>query len=275
LVKVLLDQTLRDHHHIVLQGMSYIVKHLAQDCVEFLPVIIPPLMILIKSNDQDLIFDLYQCLYAIIASVPASINKFSDIIFETINEVIVTQSIQVLELIKLLNINCKEMLTTDMFLLLPKVLQLVEYKRAHDVQVAIKAVNTIGDFQISILSNYLYIIIPMLLRICSNGVSPDEIKLNIEVLKTIDTLKNCQTFREHMGQIIHSLLQVMETHISQIPYVTQILELITNIAEKLTIDFAPYIPLIQKAIRRNKLTFERFDVQVEIITKINPINLFQ
>lgn len=83
------------------------------------------------------------------------------------------------------------MLTTDMFLLLPKVLQLVEYKRAHDVQVAIKAVNTIGDFQISILSNYLYIIIPMLLRICSNGVSTDEIKLNIEVLKTIDTLKNC------------------------------------------------------------------------------------
>jgi len=167
--------------------MSYIVKHLAQDCVEFLPVIIPPLMILIKSNDQDLIFDLYQCLYAIIASVPASINKFSDIIFETINEVIVTQSIQVLELIKLLNINCKEMLTTDMFLLLPKVLQLVEYKRAHDVQVAIKAVNTIGDFHISILSNYLYIIIPMLLRICSNGVSAEEIKLNIEVLKTIDT----------------------------------------------------------------------------------------
>lgn len=78
-----------------------------------------------------------------------------------------------------------------------------------------------------------------------------------------------------MGQIIHSLLQVMETHISQILYVTQILELITNIAEKLTIDFAPYIPLIQKAIRRNKLSFERFDVQVEIITKINPINLFQ
>ena len=91
------------------------------------------------------------------------------------------------------------MLTTDMFLLLPKVLTLIEFKRAHDIQVSIKAVNTIGEFHISILNNYLYIIIPMLLRICSNGVSNDEIKLNIEVLKTIDTLKNCQTFREHMG----------------------------------------------------------------------------
>ncbi len=43
----------------------------------------------------------------------------------------------------------------------------------------------------------------MLLRICSNGMSSEEIKLNIEVLKTIDTLKNCSTFREHIGQIIH------------------------------------------------------------------------
>jgi hypothetical protein len=57
--------------------------------------------------------------------------------------------------------------------------------------VAARAVNTIGEFHISILNNHLYIIIPMLLRICSNGVAPDEIKLNIEVLKTIDTLKQC------------------------------------------------------------------------------------
>jgi hypothetical protein len=36
---------------------------------------------------------------------------------------------QVLELIKLLNVNCKDSLVTDMYLLLPKVLQLIEFKR--------------------------------------------------------------------------------------------------------------------------------------------------
>jgi hypothetical protein len=115
----------------------------------------------------------------------------------------------------------------------------------------------------------------MLLRIASYGVSGEEIKLNIEVLKTIDTLKSCQSFREHIGQIIHSLLQIMETHIGQAPYVMGILDLISNFAEKLTLDFAPYIPLVQKAIRRNKLQYERFDHQVELIAKINPISLFQ
>jgi len=59
LVKVLLDPTLRDHHHIVLQSISYIVKNLGADCVEFLPVIVPPLMILIRTNDDILMLDLY------------------------------------------------------------------------------------------------------------------------------------------------------------------------------------------------------------------------
>lgn len=86
----MLDSTLRDHHHIVLQGLSYIVKNLGPDCVEFLPVIVPPLMILIRTNDADLIIDLYQCLNAIIVSVPRDLIKYAEIIFETINEVMFT-----------------------------------------------------------------------------------------------------------------------------------------------------------------------------------------
>lgn len=50
--------------------------------------------------------------------------------------------------------------------------------------------------------------------------------------------------------------------------------MITAIAEKLTLDFAPYIPLVQKAIRRNKLSYDRFDEKVERIITINPITLF-
>ena len=88
----------------------------------FLPLIIPPLMMLIKTNDADLIESLYQCINAIIGTVPKAIDKFSDIIFETINEVLQIQSLQVLELVRLLNVNCKDLLITDMYLLLPKIL---------------------------------------------------------------------------------------------------------------------------------------------------------
>ena len=73
--------------------------------------------------------ELYQCVYAIIGSVPRDINKFSDILFETIHEVLFSQPLHVLSLINLLNASCNELLTTDMFLLLPKVLTLIEQRR--------------------------------------------------------------------------------------------------------------------------------------------------
>jgi len=46
------------------------------------------------------------------------------------------------------------------------------------------------------------------------------------------------------------------------------------LAGKLLIDFAPYISLIQKAIKRNKLFYEEFDIKVEEITRLNPIDIF-
>jgi hypothetical protein len=106
-------------------------------------------------------------------------------------------------------------------------------------------------------------------------VTAEEIKLNIEVLRAVDSLKSCASFKEHLGQIAHQLLQIMETHINQSVYVQTILDLLTNLAERLTLDFAPYIPLVQKALKRNKLACDKFDAQAHYITKINPIGLFQ
>ena len=37
------------------------------------------------------------------------------------------------------------------------------------------------------------------------------------------------------------------------------MKLITSIAGKLSVDFAPYVPLIQKALKRNKLQFDQFE----------------
>lgn len=59
LIKVLVDPTLRDHHNIVLSGIKYIVFNLGQDSVEFLNIIIPPLLQLIKSNDPILTESLF------------------------------------------------------------------------------------------------------------------------------------------------------------------------------------------------------------------------
>jgi hypothetical protein len=86
-----------------------------------------------------------------------------------------------------------------MYLLIPKVLQLIELKKLDDIEVSIKAVQSLGEFHIQILNDHLYLIVPLLLRVCSNGITPQEIKLNIEVLHIFDALKECPIFKEHVA----------------------------------------------------------------------------
>ena len=143
----------------------------------FLPLIIPPIMLLIQNNDMVLNESFFQCINSIISTAPKAIDRYSDIILETINDVLYTQSKNVLELIRLLNENCKDQLITQMYLLLPKVLQLIEVnsKRVPDKEISIKGVQTLNYFHVQVLNDHLYIITPMLLRLCSKSIFPKDL----------------------------------------------------------------------------------------------------
>jgi len=69
----------------------------------------------------------------------------------------------------------------------------------------------------------------------------------------------------------------MDIHANELTLVDEILMSFCKIALKLTSDFAPYISLIQKAIRRNKLQDRcaQFDMAIKTITKNDPIEMFQ
>jgi len=47
LLKVLVDPNLRDHHKVCLDGIRYLVRN-QPDCMPFMPMLIPPLMHLMK-----------------------------------------------------------------------------------------------------------------------------------------------------------------------------------------------------------------------------------
>jgi hypothetical protein len=51
MLKVLLNPNLRDHHLIVLSNIKYIIGKLAKDIKPFLPLLLPPIIALIKLNE--------------------------------------------------------------------------------------------------------------------------------------------------------------------------------------------------------------------------------
>jgi hypothetical protein len=85
MLKVLLNPNLRDHHLIVISNIKYIIGKLAKDILPFLPLMIPPLIALIKQNDSTLSKGLFECINSCMQAVPESLADFSNQIFDMVH----------------------------------------------------------------------------------------------------------------------------------------------------------------------------------------------
>ena len=133
-------------------------------------------------------------------------------------------------------------------------------------------------FESQILDDHLYLIVPLLLRTAKkNGMSDDFVPMNIMAIKTLNEMKRCSTFREHLAQVVHQLLRLLDMQDPDQNLVEEIIRSFCEIAVQLSSDFAPYISLIQKAIRRNKLQDKcaGFESAIKVVTKNDPIEQFQ
>lgn len=209
-----------------------------------------------------------------------------------IHEVIHIQPMPVMELLFEINTKYKACLFSHMYLVLPEVLQLIEWSRkkaeqVHSTQkgyatdliaVTQQAIFFLPKFESQILDDHLYLIVPLLLRTAKkNGVSDEFVPMNLRAIKTLNEMKRCSTFREHLAQVVHQLIRLLDMQDVDLNLIEEIIRTFCEIAVKLNNDFAPYISLIQKAIRRNKLQdkCEAFECAIKVVTKNDPIEQFQ
>jgi len=193
------DPNLRDHHKVCLDGIKYIVRN-QHDCMPFMPMLIPPLMHLMKQNESNLTESLFSCFNMIIQFVPETMIKFADPIFDMIHQVIHLQTIPIIFLLAEINRRYKNKLFSYMYLVLPKVLMIIEESRKQAeffastqqqksiecIRVAREAVNNLPSFDYQILDDHLYLIVPLLLRTASRKFIHTEIAtLNKVAVKTL------------------------------------------------------------------------------------------
>lgn len=76
---------------------------------------------------------------------------------------------------------------------------------------ATTAIKHLPRFESQILDDHLYLIVPLLLRTAKkNGMSDDFVLMNITAIKTLNEMKRCSTFREHLAQVVHQLLRLLD-----------------------------------------------------------------
>jgi hypothetical protein len=133
---------------------------------------------------------------------------------------------------------------------------------------------------LTILDDHLYLIVPLLLRSIKTGdINKVVIENNQIIISTLNRLVLCPTFREHTAQVVHQLLKVLASPTTEreTGMIGTIINSFITIAQGLTSDFAPYISLINKALKRNRLEdlSKAFDQEVMSITKMDAIEAFR
>ena len=63
-----------------------------------------------------------------------------------------------------------------------------------------KAIFFLPKFELQILDDRLYLIVPLLLRTAKKNQMSDEfVSMNIMAVKMLNEMKRCSTFREHLA----------------------------------------------------------------------------
>ena len=141
----------------------------------------------------------------------------------------------------------------------------------------LSSIQSLPSFETNILDDHLYLIIPLLLRTAANGpISDQVVPIQKLAIITLTNMIKCSSFREFTAQVVHMLLKILEGQSQESELIDDIINSLSTIAMKLQSDFAPYIALIQKSIRRNHLQPKcmQFEDAIFKITKQDPVDRF-
>ena len=274
LMKVLSVYSLREHYQIVLNSARYILRSLTTDCVPFLPLLIPPIINLIKTSDLNLKETLFNHLSDLVRIVKETIHDFCPSIFEVIYEFIEFPKCQsqILELLEIISKEVRKYFRNELGTVLPKILRIITENEFKGKEICGKALNSLKEFG-ALLDEYLHIVIPAMLAIvCSNEVALDY-QIKNEALGVVKRCVKCEHFYEHTSNVVQLLVRQLEV-VNYHNCGVKIISLFWAMLQKMTTRFAIYIPLIQKTMTKNRLSHPEFENVLNMYLQMNAVDLW-
>lgn len=259
LMRVLLIPNLKDHHEIVLQASKFILKSLTTDCVPFLPIIIPPILNLIKAKDTTMTSALFDFLSEIVSNVGENIEEFCPAIFEVIYQFLDDRSppLKVLELIETLSRCARNVFKNELSIILPKLLVIVHNYTAGAKDQVGRALATLREFG-ELLDEYLHLTLPVMISICcAREAEYADLEFKNAALAVIKSVIGCPHFKDYLAMVVYPLVKMLELS-TYGDYGVNILSILTQMMSTLNIEFAIYVPAIYHSVIKNGFVRSNF-----------------
>ncbi|KIK61711.1 hypothetical protein GYMLUDRAFT_42743 [Collybiopsis luxurians FD-317 M1] len=257
LLAILKDPALSNHHHAVIEAIMSIFKTQGLKSVSFLPQIIPAFANVARNSSARYQEFHLQQLAILVGILKQHIRNYTRDIFDLINYLWenVTLQLPIVSLIealgKALNAEFKPFLSG----IIPLVLRVFDGDLTDKkINTQIKVLDAFQTFGANI-EEYLHLVIPVIVK--SYERLDGTAALRKKAIQTIDGLSRRVNFSDHASRIVHPLVRVLDNSNQDVRMA--VLDTMCSLAIQLGSDFAIFVPTINKAVLRNRITHSRYE----------------
>ena len=275
LVGVLLIPSLKDHHPTVLQSLKVILKSLTSDFIPYLPIIIPPVLNIMKTGESSMISSIFEFLSQLVWIIGESFAEYCRDIFIIIYQFLEQKKevSYVLELIELMSRYTRSAFKSELSSLLPKLLTILYESKIRPKDHIIRILNTLKEFGEQLDDHLNLVMLALINFFCSCEIGSANLEFKLGVLAVIKSIVKCPHFKDYISCLVHPLAKQIEPSTYSV-YGSKITSLFIFILNMLNINFAIYLPLIQRTIMKHKILKYEFCGASGKYLKQNYVDIF-
>lgn len=259
LMRIIRDSTLAQHHHSVVQAVTFVFKSLNMNCVTYIPQVIPCLIQVIRTTEMQYKDFLFQQLGMLVAIVKQHIRNYLDDIFALIQDFwMLNASLQVTIILVVEQVALALGSEFKIYLakLIPLMLKVLVYDSSKDRVVTANLLNALQKFGTN-LDEFLNLLLPPIVKLLDLPDVPTTVKRI--AIETIDQLSGTLNVSDFASRIIHPLVRIIDTT----PELRDnVMDTLATLVIQFGTKFEVFIPMIHSKLKKHGIKHIRYDTVI-------------
>ncbi|KAG2232165.1 hypothetical protein INT48_006039 [Thamnidium elegans] len=265
LMKILRDPSLSTHHYAVTDAIMFIFKTLGLKVVQFLPIVIPGFLSLMRSSTSGMLELYFHKLGDLVSIVEQHIRNYLKDIFDLIDDYWTPVSSIQITIISLIEAIAKALdgeLKVYLPRLLPHMLQIFDSDVSERRQPTIKVLHAFVVFGANI-EEYMHLVIPAVVKFFEKPDAP--VSVRRQAILTITALCKKVNMFDYASRIIHPLARVLPVLPGDAKNAA--MDLLCALVFQLGTDYTKFIPVINKVLTKHRITHTNYELLVGKLLK--------
>lgn len=271
LVKIMRDKSLTNYYTVAVQAVTFIFMRLGVRCVPYIQHVLPTFINVIRNAESKYCEFFFQQLGNLVSIVKQNIRYYLDVIFELIKESWSTPNpmpalqITLINLVEQIVVAPEGEFRVYLPRLIPHALKVFQSDKSPKCMVTERLLTALQQCGNN-LDDCLYLILPPVVECFGSSEKPMAVRKT--ALETILILSENLDLTEYAAKIIHPLVRVLD----EPQLVNSAIDTLCAVAYQLGSSYKIFIPIVQKMIKKHKITHTRYEMLEYRIQKGSHMN---